>query len=59
MNALPLIGNELCKAEMEYHGKFGNNIGWIKHIAPMSRNIIFYTDFRLANQTVAPTLSGF
>ena len=59
MNALPLIGNELRKTEMEYHGKFGNNIGWIKHISPMSRNVICYTDFRLANQTVAPTLSGF
>ena len=29
MDALPLTGNSLYKAEMEYHGEFGHTIGRI------------------------------
>ena len=41
MNALTLTGNEFNKAEMEYHGKFGHNLGRTQHIAIMSRIDIF------------------
>ena len=34
--ALPLTGNALHEAEMEYHGKFGHTLGSIQHIALMS-----------------------
>ena len=37
MDALPMTENSLHKAEMEYHGKFGYNIGRIQHIDPMNR----------------------
>ena len=57
--ALTLTGNELHKAEMEYHEKFGHTIGQIQHISLMSRIEICYTDCRLATQTAAPTLPGF
>ena len=40
--ALPLTGNALHKAEMEYHGKFGHTIGRIQHIALMSRIDLCY-----------------
>ena len=30
MAAIPLTGNSLHKAEMEYHGKFGHTLGRIK-----------------------------
>ena len=41
MVALPLTGNYLCKAEMEYDGKCGHNLGQIQHISLMSRIDIF------------------
>ena len=44
---------------MEYHGKFGHTLGRIQHIALMSRIDLFYATCSLANQTVAPTLTGF
>ena len=44
---------------MEYHGKFGHNIGRIQHIDLMSRIDICYKSCCLATQTVAPTLPGF
>ena len=59
MAALPLEGNELHKEEMEYHGKFGHTIRRIQHIAIMIRIDICYETYRLATQTVAPTLPGF
>ena len=59
MAALPLTGNALYKAEMEYHGKFGHNIVRIQHINIMSRIYICYGTGRIATQTVAPTLPGF
>ena len=37
MAAFPLTGNALRKSEMEYHRKFGNNLGRIQHIALMIR----------------------
>ena len=40
MDALPLTGNALYKAKMEYHGKFRYNIGWIQNIDIMSRTYI-------------------
>ena len=43
MAALPLTGNHLHKAEMEYDGKFGHTIGWMHKIALMSRIGICYT----------------
>ena len=42
MDALPLTGNSLHKAEMEYHGKFGHTLGRIQHIALMSKIGICY-----------------
>ena len=36
MNVLPLIVNDLSKAKMEYHGKFGHTIGRIQQISNMS-----------------------
>ena len=59
MDALPLTGHVLHKAEMEYHGKFRHTLGRIKHIALMSRIDLCYAACRLATQTVAPTLPGF
>ena len=59
LDALPLIGNALHKAEMEYHGKFGHKIGRIQHVALMSRIDLCYATYSLATQTVSPTLPGF
>ena len=59
MDALSLKGNPLHKAEMEYHGKFGHNIGRIQHIAILSRIDTCYAICHLATQAVAPTLPGF
>ena len=59
VDALPLTGNALHKAEMQYHVKFVHNLGRIQHIALMSIIDICYATCRLATQTVAPTLSGF
>ena len=44
---------------MEYHGKFGHNLGRIQHIALMSRIEFFYETCCLATQNVAPTLPCF
>ena len=43
MAALPLKGNDLHNAEMEYDGKFGYTIGRMQHISLMSRIGICYT----------------
>ena len=59
MAALPLTGNALHNAEMEYFGKFGHTLGRIEHIAFMSRIDLCYATCCLATQTVAPTLPGF
>ena len=59
LDAIPLTGHALQKAEMEYHGKFGHTLGRIQHIALMSRIDLFYAICRLETQTVAPTLPGF
>ena len=53
MAAIPLTGHALKKAEMEYHGKFGHTLGRIQHID------LCYETCCLANQTVAPNLTGF
>ena len=37
MDAVPLIGNDILKAEIEYNGKFGHTIGRIQKIDLMSR----------------------
>ena len=44
---------------MEYHGKFGNTIGRINHIALISRIEICYIACHLATKTVARNLTGF
>ena len=59
MDAPPLIGNALHRAEMEYHEKFGHNLGRIQHISLMSIIEIFYATCRIATQNVAHTLPGF
>ena len=59
MAAVPLSGNYLYKAEMEYHGKFGHTIGRIQSIAITDRIYICYTDLRLGTQTVTPNLPVF
>ena len=59
MTKLPLTRNYLCKAEMEYHEKFGPTIVRIKKIALMVIIDICYTACHLETQTVAPTLTGF
>ena len=43
MDALPLTGEVLHNAEMEYNGKFGHTIGRIQQISIISRIYIFYT----------------
>ena len=48
----------LYKTEMEYHGKLRHTIGRMQHISLMSIIDICYTIFRLATQTVSPTLPG-
>ena len=59
MYSFPLTWNDPHKSEMEYHGKFGHTLGWIQHIAIMIIIDIYYTDCRLATQTVLPILNGF
>ena len=59
MDALPITGYALHKAEMEYNGKSGNTLGRIQHIDPMRRIGICYATFHLATQTMAPNLPGF
>ena len=59
MAALILTVNSICKVEMEYHGKIGHTLGHIEHIGVMIIIGIFYKDWHLANQTVAPTIHGF
>ena len=59
MDSLTLIRNTLCKAKMEYHGKFGHTIFRVHHIDIMSRIDIVYTAFRLGNHTMATTVTGF
>ena len=59
MDELPLIGNALHKAEMEYHGRFGHTLGRIQRIALMSIIDLCYATFFIANHTVAPNLPDF
>ena len=59
MASLPLTGNSIHKAEMEYHDKFEHTLGRIQHIALMSRIDICYTICSLATKIVAPILTGF
>ena len=47
MDALPLTENALHKAEMEYHGTFGHNIGRIQQISIISIIYICYTTCHL------------
>ena len=59
MASLPLTVNALHKTEMEYHGKFWHTLAWIQQISPMIRINIYYTDFHMETQTVAPNITGF
>ena len=59
MAAPPLKINALHKAEMEYHGKIGYNLGKVQHIALMSRIDFFNATCSIATQTVSPTVPGF
>ena len=59
MDALPLVGNDLHKSEMEYHGKFGHNLERIQHNDLMSRIHISYATCCLETQTMTPTIPGF
>ena len=59
MAYLNLTINDFHKAEMEYHGKFGNTIVQIQNIALMSIIDIYYTACSLETQTMAPTFTGF
>ena len=59
MAALTLTRNSLYKAEMEYHRKFGHNLGRIQHIALMVRLEICYTYCCLATKTMSTTLPSF
>ena len=43
---------------MECHGKSGHTLGQIQHISIMRIIYIFYKDFRLETQTVAPNRNG-
>ena len=52
-------GNVPQKEEMEYHDKFGHNIGRIQHIVIMKQIDIYYTAYHLGTQTVAPNLPYF
>ena len=56
MDALSLAGNPPHKAEMEYHGKFGHNIGRIQNVDIISRIDICYIAYHLATQTMATNL---
>ena len=59
MAAFSLTVNALRKSEMEYHGKFGYNLGQIHKIAITRRIDICYTVCHLVTQIVAPTLTSF
>ena len=59
MDKLPLTGKFLRKEEMEYHSKFGHNLGQIHHIAIMIRFDICYTVCCMGTQNMSPTLTGF
>ena len=59
MSVLILTGNALHKAEMEYNGKFGHNLGRIKQISLMIIVDICYTTCHLETQNVAHNLPGF
>ena len=52
MAVLIITDNTLHKSGLEYHGKFGHNIGRIQHIARMNIIDIFYTACLLAKQAV-------
>ena len=47
MAALPLTVNALHNSEMEYHNKFGHNLGKIQNIALISRIFVSYANCRL------------
>ena len=55
----PLKGNDLCKVEMEYQGKFGHTLGRIQHIFIMGRIGICYIACCPGNQNVAPNVTGY
>ena len=59
MDALPLTGSALNKAEMEYYGKFVHTIERIQQIDLMSIIGIFYQTCCLSTQTVSPNIPGF
>ena len=59
MAAVPLTGNALHKAEMEYLGNFGNTLGMIQHISLIIIVDVFYATCHLATQTAAPNIPGF
>ena len=59
MDALPLTGKVLHKAEIDYHGKCGQTLVRIQHISIMSVIVICYATCCLATQNMAPTLPGF
>ena len=44
---------------MGYHGKFGDTLVRIQHIALMSIIYLCYATYFLANQIVVPTLTSF
>ena len=59
MAELPLTGENLRKAALEYHAKFGHVIVEIQHISLISRTDICYATCCIVTQTVAPTLPCF
>ena len=59
MAVIILAVNALHKSGMEYHGKFGHNLGRIQRIDIIDRIDICYKYCRLWNQNVAPTLPVF
>ena len=59
MDALPLPGDYLYKAEMEYNGKFGHTLGRIQHINLMSIIEICYKSCHISTKTMAPTITVF
>ena len=59
MSILPLTGNDIHKAEMEYYRNFVHNIGKIQHIFLIGRLDIFNGTYCLETQTMATALTGF
>ena len=59
IDVLPLKGNSLHKAELEYHGKVWYTIGRIQHIVLLSRIGSCYSICHVSNQAVAHILTGF